>query len=209
MGESVIIGIAGGSASGKSTFATNIASHFRNDEVIIIKQDSYYRPLEGLTLKEKAEYNFDHPDSVEFDLLFKHLKELTKGNPIDYPIYNFSTYTREEDFITVQPAKIIIVEGILVLAMEKLRKLFDVKIYIDTDADEMVLRRIERDTQKRSRTLESVINQYLKTVKPMYLQFTEPSKRYADVIIPHGGKNIVALNMVVAKLKKLLMIKHL
>ena len=155
-----------------------------------------------MTLEEKAKVNFDHPDSIEFELLRKHIVDLKNGKSIERPIYDFTTHSRKEGSVKINPSKIIVVGGILIFAVPEIRELFDVKIFVDTDADEMILRRIERDMNERGRSFESVKTQYLTTVKPMYLEFCEPSKRYADVIIPRGGKNKIAIDMLVSNLKR-------
>ncbi len=168
----------------------------------IERPDAYYRELTNMTLEEKAKVNFDHPDSIEFELLRKHIVDLKNGKSIERPIYDFTTHSRKEGSVKINPSKIIVVEGILIFAVPEIRELFDVKIFVDTDADEMILRRIERDMNERGRSFESVKTQYLTTVKPMYLEFCEPSKRYADVIIPRGGKNKIAIDMLVSNLKR-------
>lgn len=201
MKNCILIGVAGGSGSGKTTIAHNLAKAFKSEDAVLVEQDAYYRELTNLTLEEKAAVNFDHPNSIEFELLEKHLKSLIAGESIERPIYDFTTHSRKEGCVTIHPSKIIIVEGILLFAIPEIRELFDVKIFVDTDADEMILRRIERDMNERGRSFESVKNQYLTTVKPMYLEFCEPSKRYADVIIPRGGENEVAISMVTNNLR--------
>lgn len=204
MKDCILIGVAGGSGSGKTTVANNLVKAFKSEDAALVEQDAYYRELTNLTLEEKAAVNFDHPDSIEFDLLREHLLKLMNGESIERPIYDFTTHSRKEGTVTINPSKIIIVEGILLFAVPEIRELFDVKIFVDTDADEMILRRIERDMSERGRSFESVKNQYLKTVKPMYLEFCEPSKRYADVIIPRGGENKVAIDMITSNLKRFL-----
>ncbi|MGL5545300.1 MAG: uridine kinase [Cetobacterium sp.] len=204
MKNCILIGVAGGSGSGKTTIAHNLAKAFKSEDAVLVEQDAYYKELTNLSLEEKAAVNFDHPDSIEFDLLREHLTKLVNGEAIDRPIYDFTTHSRKEGCLRLEPSKIIIVEGILIFAVPEIRELFDVKIFVDTDADEMILRRIERDMTERGRSFASVKNQYLKTVKPMYLEFCEPSKRYADVIIPRGGENKVAIGMVTSNLKRFL-----
>lgn len=204
MKNCILIGVAGGSGSGKTTVAHNLVKAFKSEDAVLVEQDAYYKELTNLTIEEKAAVNFDHPNSIEFDLLREHLTKLINGEAIDRPIYDFTTHSRKEGCVKIQPSKIIIVEGILIFAVPEIRELFDVKIFVDTDADEMILRRIERDMTERGRSFESVKNQYLKTVKPMYLEFCEPSKRYADVIIPRGGENKVAIGMVTSNLKRFL-----
>ena len=202
MKNCILIGVAGGSGSGKTTVANNLVKAFKCEDVALIEQDAYYREFTNMTLDEKRKVNFDHPDSIEFELLKKHIEDLKNGEPIERPIYDFATYSRKEGSVKINPSKIIVVEGILIFAVPEIRELFDVKIFVDTDADEMILRRIERDMNERGRSFESVKTQYLTTVKPMYLEFCEPSKRYADVIIPRGGKNKIAIDMLVSNLKR-------
>lgn len=201
MKNCILIGVAGGSGSGKTTVANNLVKAFKAEDATLVEQDAYYRELINMTLEEKAKVNFDHPDSIEFELLRKHILALKNGESIDRPIYDFTTHSRKEGSVKINPSKIIILEGILIFAVPEIRELLDVKIFVDTDADEMILRRIERDMNERGRSFESVKDQYLTTVKPMYLEFCEPSKRYADVIIPRGGKNKVAIDMIVSNLK--------
>ncbi|WP_300622077.1 uridine kinase [uncultured Fusobacterium sp.] len=201
MKDCIIIGVAGGSGSGKTTVANNLVKAFKAEDAVLVEQDAYYRELLNMSIEEKAKVNFDHPDSIEFELLRKHLEMLKEGKSIDRPIYDFTTHSRKEGAVRINSSKIIIVEGILIFAVPEIRELLDVKIFVDTDADEMILRRIERDMNERRRSFESVKNQYLTTVKPMFLEFCEPSKRYADVIIPRGGENKVAIDMIVSNLK--------
>ena len=201
MKNCILVGVAGGSGSGKTTVANNLVKAFKAEDAALVEQDAYYRELINMTMEEKAKVNFDHPDSIEFELLRKHLESLKNGESIERPIYDFTTHSRKEGTVKINPSKIIIVEGILIFAVSEIRELFDMKIFVDTDADEMILRRIERDMNERGRSLESVRDQYLATVKPMYLEFCEPSKRYADIIIPRGGENKVAVDMVISTLK--------
>ncbi len=200
----IIIGVAGGSGSGKTTIAKKLLETFEAQDAILVEQDAYYKELHIESIDERAKMNFDHPDAIEFELLRNQLLSLVEGKEIERPIYDFSTHMRKEETIRIKPSKIIIVEGILIFAVPEIRELFDVKIFVDTDADEMLIRRMERDIKERGRTFESIRDQYLSTVKPMYLEFAEPSKRYADVIIPRGGENKVAINMVIAKMKRYL-----
>ena len=202
MKNCILVGVAGGSGSGKTTVANNLVKAFKAEDAALVEQDAYYRELINMTMEEKAKVNFDHPDSIEFELLRKHLESLKNGESIERPIYDFTTHSRKEGTVKINPSKIIIVEGILIFAVPEIRELFDMKIFVDTDADEMILRRIERDMNERGRSLESVRDQYLATVKPMYLEFCEPSKRYADVIIPRGGENRIAIDMLVSNLKR-------
>ena len=201
MKNCILVGVAGGSGSGKTTVVNNLVKAFKAEDAALVEQDAYYRELINMTMEEKAKVNFDHPDSIEFELLRKHLESLKNGESIERPIYDFTTHSRKEGTVKINPSKIIIVEGILIFAVPEIRELFDMKIFVDTDADEMILRRIERDMNERGRSLESVRDQYLATVKPMYLEFCEPSKRYADIIIPRGGENKVAVDMVISTLK--------
>lgn len=200
----IIIGVAGGSGSGKTTIAHKLLETFEAQDAVLVEQDAYYKELHIESIEERAKMNFDHPEAIEFELLRKHLQDLVGGKEVERPIYDFSTHMRKEETIKIKPSKIIIVEGILIFAVPEIRELFDIKIFVDTDADEMLIRRMERDIKERGRTFDSVRDQYLSTVKPMYLEFAEPSKRYADVIIPRGGENKVAINMVIAKMKRYL-----
>ena len=196
-----IIGIAGGTGSGKTTVAQKIYDSLNGINVIIIQQDAYYIDLSHLVLEERKKINFDHPSSIDNELLVEHLNQLISGKEIEIPIYSFTNYTRMKETTRVTPQDIIILEGILVLEEKKVRDLLDVKIYVDTDEDERFIRRLIRDTKQRGRTMESVIEQYLTIVKPMFLQFVEPSKRYADIVIPQGGLNDVAIDIIVSKIK--------
>jgi uridine kinase len=204
MNNCIFVGVAGGSGSGKTTVASNLIKAFKAEDAVLVEQDAYYKELKELPIEERAKVNFDHPESIEFDLIKKHLMDLKNGKAIERPIYDFKTHSRKEEKISIHPSRIVIIEGILILAIPEIREMLDVKIFVDTDADEMLLRRIERDINERGRTFNSVKKQYLETVKPMYLEFCEPSKRYADVIIPRGGENKIAINMIIAKLKRYL-----
>lgn len=197
----ILIGIAGGTGSGKTTLAQKILNAFPKDSVLI-SQDSYYKELSRLPLEERAKANFDHPDSLDFGLLLSHLTALKNGKSIQVPIYNFHVHSRELKTTLVQSSPLIILEGILIFSIPELRDLFDLRIYVDTDDDIRVLRRIERDIKERSRDFDGIKNQYLSTVKPMHDLFVEPSKQYADVIVPRGGHNDVALNMILSKIKE-------
>lgn len=200
----LIIGIAGGSGSGKTTVVKAIADHLR-ENVVVIPQDSYYKDMSDATDEEKRTHNFDHPDSVDFDLLHKQLRELKEGKTVEQPIYSYLTCGRSKDqTLTVKPADIIIVEGILIFTDPKLRKLMDIKIFVDADDDDRVMRVISRDIAERGKTVDWVIERYTNTVKPMYHQFIEPSKRYADIIVPQGGHNKVAIDMISATIEKAL-----
>ncbi|MGD8968817.1 MAG: uridine kinase [Anaerolineae bacterium] len=200
----IVIGVAGGTGSGKTTVASNILDRVGAEHITYIAHDAYYRDLSHLPDRLRAQVNFDHPDSLETELLVEHLKKLRAGEPVQIPIYDFTTHTRTDRTQRVEVAPVVIVEGILVFVEPELRELFDVKIYIDTDADVRFIRRLRRDIEERGRSIESVCEQYLSTVRPMHLEFVEPSKRYADVIIPEGGFNEVAIEMVAARLRGLL-----
>ena len=200
----LVIGIAGGSGSGKTTVAQEILNRVGPDRIAYIQHDSYYKDITGLPPAQRAEVNFDHPHSLETDLLIKHIEALRDGEAVEVPIYDFSKDSRTAETFKIAPRRVIIVEGILIFTEPELRKLFDVKIFVDTDSDLRLIRRLQRDITERGRTTESVIKQYMGTVRPMHLEFVEPSKRYADVIIPQGGFNAAALDMVVARIEALL-----
>jgi uridine kinase len=200
----LVIGIAGGSGSGKTTVAQEILQRVGPDRIAYIQHDSYYKDLSGLPPTQRADINFDHPNSLETELLITHIGEIKSGRSIEIPIYDFSTHSRTDKTFTVKPRGVIIVEGILIFVETALRSLFDLKIFVDTDPDIRLIRRLQRDITERGRTVENVIKQYQATVRPMHLEFVEPSKRYADVIIPEGGFNIAALDMVVARIESLL-----
>jgi uridine kinase len=185
-GGPLVIGVAGGSGSGKSTITRSIVDQIGPDQVALVEHDSYYREYGSLPFEDRAKVNFDHPDSLETELLIEHLAQLISGRAIEKPLYDFTTHLRLPETVTVEPKATIVVDGILVFVERELRELMDLKIYIDTDADLRILRRLQRDIEERGRTLDSVIDQYLATVRPMHLQFVEPSKRYADIIIPEG-----------------------
>jgi len=202
--DHLVIGIAGGSGSGKTTVAQNILQRVGSERIACLQHDSYYKDLSGLPPVQRAEINFDHPHSLETDLLTQHIASLRDGTAVEVPIYDFSTDRRTAKTFTVQPRNVILVEGILLFTEAKLREMFDVKIYVDTDADLRFIRRLQRDITERGRTTEFVIKQYQATVRPMHLEFVEPSKRYADIIIPEGGFNHAALDMVVARIEALL-----
>jgi len=200
----LVIGIAGGSGSGKTTVAQEILNRVGPSRIAYLPHDAYYRDLSGLPPVQRAEVNFDHPNSLENELLIQHVLQLRDYQPVELPVYDFSIHTRTEKTITIKPQRVIMVEGILIYAEPELRKLFDIRIFVDTDSDLRFIRRLQRDITERRRTTESVIHQYLKTVRPMHLEFVEPSKRYADVIIPEGGFNTAALDMVVARIEEML-----
>ena len=197
----IIIGVAGGSGSGKTTVAHAILDRVGRHRIAHIQHDSYYRDLSHLPPEERVCINYDHPDSLETDLLVRHLEELHAWRAVDVPIYDFTTHRRTRSTLHIEPRHVILVDGILIFVEKALREIFDVKIFVDTDADLRFVRRLERDLAERGRTMRSVIDQYLTTVRPMHLEFVEPSKRYADVIIPEGGFNTVALDMVVARVE--------
>ncbi|MEZ4865349.1 MAG: uridine kinase [Caldilineaceae bacterium] len=199
-----IIGVAGGSGSGKTTVSHHLQEIFGSEIIAYLQHDSYYHDLSYLTSVARAAHNYDHPDSLDTALLVEHLQRLRQGKPVAVPIYDFATHTRSQSTRLVAPAPIILVEGILILAERALYDLMDLRIYIDTDADLRFIRRLQRDVRERGRTVESVIEQYLATVRPMHLQFVEASRRSADVIIPEGGKNQVALEMIVSRLQAVL-----
>ena len=202
MKKPILIGITGGTGSGKSTVAKSIYRNFKKESIAIIMQDSYYKDQSHLTFDERTKTNYDHPHAFDTPLLIEHLETLLRGEAIEMPIYDFTVHNRKKETIKEEPKDIIIVEGILILEDEKLRDLFDIKIYVDTDADIRILRRLTRDIRDRGRTLESVIEQYLNVVRPMHLQFIEPTKRYADLIVPEGGKNRVAIDILVSTIKQ-------
>jgi uridine kinase len=200
----LVIGIAGGSGSGKTTVAQEILNRVGASRIAFLQHDAYYKDLSGLPPTQRAAVNFDHPDSLETELLISHIESLKKGKQVEVPIYDFATHSRTEKSFIVSPRGVILVEGILIFAESELRKIFDLKIFVDTDDDIRFIRRLGRDIAERGRTTETVIQQYLSTVRPMHLEFVEPSKRYADVIIPEGGFNTAALDMVVARIESLL-----
>ncbi|MDY3894625.1 MAG: uridine kinase [Candidatus Cryptobacteroides sp.] len=198
----LIIGIAGGSGSGKTTVVRALTEQLK-EKVVVIPQDSYYKDSSHLPMEERQKVNFDHPDSIDFDLLIKHLKELKKGHSVEQPVYSYITCSRSStETVTVHPAEVIIVEGILILCCAELRKQMDIKIFVDADDDDRLMRVMARDILERGKTVETVIQRYSRTVKPMFLQFIEPSKRYADVIIPQGGHNKVAIDVIAATIEK-------
>lgn len=192
----IIIGVAGGSGSGKTTVINHIVNTIGEQNLVCLQHDSYYRDLKHLSFEERSKQNFDHPSSLETELMIRHLKALKEGYQIEVPIYDFTRHVRKEETKLVHPKKIILVDGILIFSEKALRKLLDIKLFVDTDDDIRLLRRIRRDILERERSLESVLNQYEQFVRPMHLEFVEPSKRYADIIIPRGGENKVALDMV-------------
>jgi uridine kinase len=202
--RSIVIAVAGGTGSGKTTVANEILQRVGAEHIAYIPHDAYYRDLSHLPPRERDQVNFDHPDSLESGLLVEHLKELRAGRAVEIPEYDFTTHTRTQRTRRVEPAPVILVEGILVFVEPELRQLFDVKLYVDTDADVRFIRRLQRDIEERGRSVESVCEQYLSTVRPMHMEFVEPSKRHANVIIPEGGFNEVAIEMVAARVRGLL-----
>lgn len=203
MTRPILVGIAGGSGSGKTTVAEKIM-HETAQPVVFLKQDSYYRNFDGMSIEEKRVINYDHPNAYDDDLLIDHLQRLIRGEAVDVPVYSYARYERELWTDHVEPQPVIILEGILVLENAALRDLLDIKLYVDTDADVRFIRRLLRDTRERGRTVESVVAQYMDVVRPMHLQFVEPTKRYADLIIPEGGFNLVAIDVIVSKLQHFL-----
>ncbi len=199
---SLIIGISGGTGSGKTTVANRILETVESSEVVFIQQDSYYRNLKDLPLDYRHVANFDHPDALDNDLLVNHIRRLRAGESVDLPIYDFRTHTRSPETQPVTPKPIVIVEGILIFADPRLLEQFDIKVFVDTPDDIRFIRRLQRDIDERGRTLESVIEQYVGTVRPMHIQFVEPSKRYADVIIPEGGYNLVSIDLISGKIRE-------
>ena len=200
----VTIGIAGGTGSGKTTVARAIYDRVGSGRIEWISHDSYYRDFEGLSPEDRHKINFDHPDSLETELLIRHLDVLSKGSSVEVPLYDFASHRRRTETQRVEPRRVVIVEGILVLAEPELRKRIDIKLFVDTPADIRFMRRLMRDIQTRGRSLESVVHQYMTTVRPMHEEFVEPSKRYADLIIPEGGENQVALDAIIARVEHLL-----
>ncbi len=202
-GNPVVIGVAGGSGSGKTTVVRRIVESMGDDHVIVLEHDRYYHDHPELRLEERAALNYDHPDSLETDLMVRHVHELRAGRPVELPTYDFARHARRHTTDTAQSRQTIIVEGILIFADAGLRELMDIKVFVDTDDDTRFIRRLKRDVAERGRTMDSVIEQYLNTVKPMHLEFVEPTKRYADIIIPRGGHNAVAIDMLLTLVRSL------
>ncbi len=199
----LVIGVAGGSGSGKTTVVRRIVESLPDNQVTVIEHDRYYRDRNDLRLQERAALNYDHPDALETDLMVRHVSELRAGRPVQVPLYDFALYARKAATETLEPRSAIIVEGILIYTDARLRDLMDIKVFVDADADTRFIRRLKRDVSERGRTLDSVVDQYLNTVKPMHLEFVEPSKRYADIIIPIGGHNPVAIDMMLSVIRSL------
>lgn len=204
MHRPMLIGIAGGTGSGKTSVAREITRNIAPENIVIIEQDNYYKDQSHLTMDERVLTNYDHPNAFDMDLLCEHLRQLLSGKSIDKPTYNFSEHTRAKHTEIVEPRQVIILEGILVLEDQRLRDLMDIKIFVDTDADVRIIRRILRDIEERGRSIGSVVDQYLNVVRPMHMQFIEPTKKYADLIIPEGGKNQVAIDVLVAKVNNMI-----
>jgi len=202
--DKFIIGIAGGSASGKTTLVKKIINQMKNEKLSVIDLDSYYKDLGGLSEQERTEVNFDHPKSLDFDLLIKHIKDLKQGKSIEKPIYDFKTHLRKSETTLVEATKIILLEGILVFSNTELMKLLDMKIYVETASDIRLMRRIERDMKERARSLESIKKQYFETVRPMYIEFIQPTKAEADIIIPGSRNNTVSINMIISGIRNLM-----
>jgi len=200
----VVIGVAGGSGSGKTSVTNAICERFGMQSIVMIEQDAYYKDQSDKSFEERLKTNYDHPLAFDTDLLISHIETLLQYKPIEKPVYDYKNHTRSSQVIPIEPKKVIILEGILVLEDERLRNLMDIKLFVDTDADLRIIRRILRDTKERGRTLDSVIDQYLSVVRPMHNQFIEPTKRYADVIIPEGGQNAVAIDLMVTKIQTIL-----
>lgn len=199
--DTILIGIAGGTGSGKTTLANKLIDCFGDDEVSLLRHDNYYKRHDEMPFEERTKLNYDHPDAFDTELLCRHIRMLKEGKSVEEPIYDYTVHNRSDKTITVHPAPVIILEGILIFADPELCDLMDIKVFVDTDADVRILRRISRDVKERGRSLDSVINQYLTTVKPMHEQFVEPSKRKADIIIPQGGENQVALDMLIQRIR--------
>lgn len=202
--QSLIIGVAGGTGSGKTTVANAIIDRVGRERIALVEHDSYYRDQSDKPLEVRARVNYDHPDSLETDLMIEHLKQLRMGNAVQVPVYDFATHTRKQETKRMDPRPVIMVEGILIFVDRALREMFDVKVFVDTDADIRMIRRLQRDMEERGRTFDSVITQYRESVRPMHLEFVEPSKRYADIILPEGGFNTVGLDLISARIQMLL-----
>lgn len=204
MQKPIIIGVAGGTASGKTTVSKKILETVSSEHLAYIEHDAYYRDLSHLPLEERQAFNFDHPDSLENELLIAHLEALLQGQPVQVPVYDFTQYVRTDRLRLVEPKQVVLVEGILIFVDKRLRDMMDIKIYVDASPDLRFIRRLRRDMDERNRSLNHVIEQYLETVRPMHLEFVEPSKRYADVIIPGGGRNVKGIEMIIAQIQRML-----
>jgi len=202
--QAMVVGVAGGSGSGKTTLADLIIKSMGDGKIAYIPHDAYYRDQKHLPFEARVKVNYDHPDSLETDLMIRQISQLLEGKAIEMPVYDFTTHSRKDETVRVEPKPVILVEGILIFTEKALRDLFDMKIFVDTDPDIRFIRRLTRDIEERGRTVPSVVEQYLRTVRPMHLEFVEASKRYADIIVPEGGLNLVALDMVIARLQALL-----
>lgn len=203
--KTTIIGIAGGTASGKTTLARKVYEASQNyGSVVVIKMDDYYKDLSKLTYEERTKINYDHPDSYDSNLLIKHLNDLKQGIPVERPCYDFVSHNRSSETVLVKPSNVIIIEGIMIFAIPELKDMFDIKIFVDTPDDIRLIRRMTRDIKERGRTIDSVVNQYLTTVRPMHLSFVEPSKKHADIIVPEGGNNSIAIDFITTKIVDLL-----
>jgi uridine kinase len=200
----IVIGVAGGTGSGKTTVAKEVYQEFAQQSILMIEQDAYYKDQSDIPFQERLKTNYDHPLAFDNDLLIEHINQLLSYSPVEKPVYDYAAHTRSDKVIPLEPKDVIIVEGILVLEDERLRNLMDIKLFVDTDADLRIIRRMVRDINERGRTIESVIDQYTKVVRPMHLQFVEPTKRYADIIIPEGGQNRVAIDLMVTKIRTIL-----
>lgn len=202
--HTIIIGISGASASGKTLLANTIVNELGSDQVVVISEDSYYKELHHLSVEERGKMNFDHPNSLDHALFIKHLKALQQGKTVEIPRYDFTLHQRKKETRTIGQHRIIVLEGILLFSDAEMRNIMDIRIFMDTPLDICLVRRLKRDLLERKRSLESILEQYLSTVRPMYLQFIEPSKRYADMIVPRGGENRIAIDMIKAKMRELL-----
>ena len=202
--QSMVVGIAGGTGSGKTTLADLILKSMGREKIAYLPHDAYYKDQKHLSIEARAKVNYDHPDSLETDLMVRQIRQLLDNKAIEMPVYDFTSHSRKKETVLIEPKPVILVEGILIFTEINLRDLFDMKIFVDTDADIRFIRRLSRDVEERGRSVKSVIDQYLQTVRPMHLEFVETSKRYADIIVPEGGLNVVALDMVIARLQSLL-----
>ena len=200
--DTILIGIAGGTGSGKTTLADKLVDSFGSQEVTVIRQDNYYKRHDDMDYEQRAKLNYDHPDAFDSDLFYEHIVALKQGKPVEIPVYDYTIHNRSEETILINPTPVIVLEGIMLFVEKVLCDLMDIKVFVDTDADVRILRRIVRDVKERGRSLESVIGQYLTTVKPMHEQYVEPSKRRADIIVPEGGENQVALEMLIERVNK-------